>query len=87
MTLLEPLVGTFNRLRKLWVDGGFSGETFADWVKEGRETGVMVSDITNVFPVQVRTKEVQMNFQTHKRGRRMRRVASTNANPNLPYGF
>jgi putative transposase len=36
MTLLDPLVGTFKRLRKLWVDGGFSGDTFADWVMERR---------------------------------------------------
>jgi putative transposase len=36
MTLLEPLVSTFKRLRKLWVDGGFSGEAFAAWVKDRR---------------------------------------------------
>jgi putative transposase len=36
MALLEPLLGTFKRLKKLWVDGGFSGETFANWVKERR---------------------------------------------------
>lgn len=34
MALLEPLVGTFSRLRKLWVDGGFSGKNLADWVKD-----------------------------------------------------
>lgn len=36
MTLLEPLVGTFKRLRKLWGDGGFSGDTVADWIKGRR---------------------------------------------------
>ncbi len=36
MELLEPLLGVYVRLRKLWVDGGFSGEPFADWVKERR---------------------------------------------------
>jgi hypothetical protein len=34
--LLEPSVGTFKRLRNFWVDGAFSGKTFADWVTHRR---------------------------------------------------
>jgi hypothetical protein len=41
MTFLEPLVGTFKRLRKLWVEGGFSGDTVADWIK-GRRPALQV---------------------------------------------
>jgi putative transposase len=41
MTFLEPLVGTFKRLRKLWVEGGFSGDTVADWIK-GRRPALKV---------------------------------------------
>jgi transposase len=35
-TLLAPLLGQFNRLRLLWVDGGYTGATFAQWVKDLR---------------------------------------------------
>ena len=31
--LLAPLLPQFARLRKLWADGGYSGEDFAAWVK------------------------------------------------------
>lgn len=31
--LLQQVGNWFTRLRKLWVDGGYSGETFADWVQ------------------------------------------------------
>lgn len=34
--LLEPLLGWFPWLRRLWVDGGFSGPDFADWVQAQR---------------------------------------------------
>jgi transposase len=34
-------VGTFKRLRKLWVEGGFSGDTVADWIK-GRRPALKV---------------------------------------------
>lgn len=34
--LLEPLLPYFTWLRKLWVDGGYSGEEFAGWVREQR---------------------------------------------------
>lgn len=35
-TLLAPLLPYFSWLRKLWVDGGYSGADFADWVREHR---------------------------------------------------
>ena len=31
--LLAPLLGWFTWLRRLWVDGGYSGATFAHWVQ------------------------------------------------------
>lgn len=31
--VLERVAGWFARLRKIWVDGGYSGEDFAEWVK------------------------------------------------------
>lgn len=33
-TVLNRVADWFERLRRLWVDGGYSGEAFADWVKE-----------------------------------------------------
>lgn len=32
-TLLDRVVDWFVRLRRLWVDGGYTGRAFADWVK------------------------------------------------------
>ena len=32
--MLSQVAGWFTGLRKLWVDGGYTGETFANWVKE-----------------------------------------------------
>lgn len=32
-TLLEGALDCFDTLRLIWVDGGYSGEAFADWVK------------------------------------------------------
>lgn len=32
--LLEEVADRFPRLRKLWVDGGYSGEDFAGWVRQ-----------------------------------------------------
>jgi putative transposase len=32
--LLEPLLPALGTLRKLWVDGGYSGPEFADWVRQ-----------------------------------------------------
>lgn len=32
--VLEQVAGWFARLRKIWVDGGYSGEDFAGWVKK-----------------------------------------------------
>ena len=34
--LLAPLLPYLSWLRKLWVDGGYSGADFADWVREHR---------------------------------------------------
>jgi len=33
-TLLSRVADWFTRLRRLWVDGGYTGEALADWVKE-----------------------------------------------------
>lgn len=35
--VLEPVLPHYNRLKKLWVDGGYSGANFADWVTEHRK--------------------------------------------------
>ena len=35
-TLLAPLLPVFSWLRRLWVDGGFSGPDCADWVRTRR---------------------------------------------------
>jgi transposase len=35
-TLLNRVLGWFNWLRRLWVDGGYSGPEFAQWVRELR---------------------------------------------------
>jgi putative transposase len=32
--VLEKVAGWFARLRKIWVDGGYTGEDFAEWVKK-----------------------------------------------------
>lgn len=32
--VLERIAGWFARLRKIWVDGGYTGEAFAEWVRE-----------------------------------------------------
>ena len=31
-TLLSPILDWFTRLRRIWVDGGYTGQAFADWV-------------------------------------------------------
>jgi transposase len=36
MALLQPVLPHFTWLRKLWVDGGYTGEDFAAWVKTQR---------------------------------------------------
>jgi transposase len=36
MALLAPVLPRFTWLRKLWVDGGYTGEDFAAWVKTHR---------------------------------------------------
>jgi putative transposase len=75
MTLLEPLVRTFKRLRKLWVDGGFSGETFADWVKDQRPAlkveVVKRSDDLAGFKVLPRRWVVERTFGWLMRNRRL----------------
>lgn len=34
--VLEPVLPYYRRLKKLWVDGGYTGANFADWVTEHR---------------------------------------------------
>jgi transposase len=54
-TVLSKVVGWFTRLRLLWVDGGYTGDTFAQWVKELRPKlaveVVKLSDATSGFKV------------------------------------
>jgi len=38
--LLAPVLGVF-RLRKLWADGGFTGQDFADWVRQHGDKTVL----------------------------------------------
>jgi len=33
-TVLEQVADWLTRLRRIWVDGGYTGEAFSDWVKE-----------------------------------------------------
>ncbi len=34
--LLERVLGWFDWLRLMWVDGGYTGDAFANWVRERR---------------------------------------------------
>jgi putative transposase len=48
--LLKPMLGFFTWLKTLWVDGGYSGPAFADWVKTIRP-GLNVEVVKRSDPI------------------------------------
>lgn len=82
-TLLAQVLSWFTWLRVLWVDGGYSGEPFAHWVKTIRpklavET-VKRSDLTKGFTVLPRRWVVERTFGWLMRQRRLVRDYETTA--------
>jgi putative transposase len=73
--LLDRVLGYFNGLRVLWVDGGYTGEAFAQWVKERRpklEVEVVKrSDDVTGFKVLPRRWVVERTFGWLMRHRRL----------------
>lgn len=79
--VLGRVLGWFTWLRILWVDGGYTGETFAQWVKELRpKLAVEVvkrSDATAGFKVLPRRWVVERTFGWLMRQRRLVRDYET----------
>jgi transposase len=79
--LLGRVLGWFTWLRILWVDGGYTGETFAQWVKGLRPklavTVVKRSDDTVGFKVLPRRWVVERTFGWLMRQRRLVRDYET----------
>jgi len=79
--LLERVLGSFAWLRRLWVDGGYSGETFAESVKDIRpKLDVEVikrSDVVKGFRVLPRRWIVERTFGWLMRHRRLVRDYET----------
>jgi len=75
--VLERPLKWFARLRRLWVDGGYTGEAFAEWVKDRRpklEVEVVKrSDDTTGFKVLPRRWVVERTFGWLMRHRRLAR--------------
>jgi transposase len=73
--VLQRMNGWFPRLRKLWVDGGYTGESFEDWVKEKwPKLGVEVvkrSDSQQGFVVLPKRWVVERTFGWLMRQRRL----------------
>jgi putative transposase len=73
--VLDRPLQWFTRLRRLWVDGGYTGEAFAEWVK-GRRPKLEVevvkrSDDTSGFKVLPRRWVVERTFGWLMRHRRL----------------
>ncbi len=72
---LQQVGGWFKRLRKLWVDGGYSGENFAEWVRAHwpklEVEVVKRSDTTTGFEVLPRRWIVERTFGWLMRHRRL----------------
>lgn len=79
--LLQRTLGWFAWLRRLWVDGGYSGEAFAQWVQSLRpklEVQVVKrSDDTKGFKVLPRRWVVERTFAWLMRHRRLVRDYET----------
>lgn len=79
--LLERTLGWFTWLRLLWVDGGYNGHAFAQWVKSLRpKLAVEVvkrSDATSGFKVLARRWVVERTFAWLMRHRRLVRDYET----------
>jgi transposase len=79
--VLERVLGWFAWLRILWVDGGYTGEAFAQWVKELRPKlkveVVKRSDTTAGFKVLPRRWVVERTFGWLMRQRRLVRDYET----------
>ena len=73
--LLAPILGYFKWLRLLWVDGGYTGEAFAQWVKARRpklEVAVVKrSDNVQGFQVLPRRWVIERTFGWLMRHRRL----------------
>jgi len=80
-TLLQPLLKGLNWLRLMWVDGGYSGPSFAQWVRSLRprlKTEVVKrSDDTKGFAVLPRRWVVERTFGWFMRHRRLVRDYET----------
>jgi transposase len=74
-TVLRQVLGWFTWLRLLWVDGGYSGDAFAQWVKELRPKlkveVVKRSDDTSGFKVLPHRWVVERTFGWLMRHRRL----------------
>jgi len=79
--LLSRVLGWFTWLRLLWVDGGYSGEAFAQWVQGIRSKLVVQvvkrSDVTKGFRVLPRRWVVERTFGWLMRHRRLVRDYET----------
>jgi putative transposase len=73
--VLERVAGWFARLRKIWVDGGYTGEDFAEWVKKYHPKAevevVRRSDDVTGFKVLPRRWVVERTFGWLMRHRRL----------------
>ncbi len=73
--VLERVAGWFARLRKIWVDGGYTGEDFAGWVKKYHPKAevevVKRSDDVTGFKVLPRRWVVERTFGWLMRHRRL----------------
>ena len=78
---MDRVLSWFTWLRILWVDGGYTGEAFAQWVKELRpklNVGVVKrSDTTAGFKVLPRRWVVERTFGWLMRQRRLVRDYET----------
>ena len=74
-TLLSRILKTFTWLRKMWVDGGYTGQEFAQWVKGQRPNleveVVKRSDDVSGFKVLPRRWVVERTFGWLMRHRRL----------------
>lgn len=73
--VLQRVNGSFPKLRKLWVDGGYTGEVFADWVRTNwpklKVEVVKRSDSTKGFAVLPKRWIVERTFGWFMRHRRL----------------